>query len=51
MSLYFEAAFAENQDIKQIWDKSFEKKSYLKTDREEEWIKEFLERPSSRYLF
>jgi len=35
---YFEAAFAENQDIKRIWDKSFEKKSQLKTDKEEETI-------------
>ena len=38
MFRYFEAAFAENQDIKRIWDKSFEKKSQLKTDREEEKI-------------
>jgi len=28
---YFEAAFAENQDTKRIRDKSFEKKSQLKT--------------------
>ena len=38
MFRYFEAAFAENLDIKRIWDKSFEKKSQLITDKEEETI-------------
>jgi hypothetical protein len=52
-SRYFEAAFAENQDIKRIWDKSFEKKSQLKTDREEEKInhvKEFLNKPDKQLI-
>jgi hypothetical protein len=53
VSRYFEAAFAENQDIKRIWDKSFEKKSQLKTDREEEKInhvKEFLNKPDKQLI-
>ena len=53
MSSYFEAAFTENQDIKRIWDKSFEKKSQLKTDREEERInlvKEFLNKPDKQLI-
>jgi hypothetical protein len=53
LSSYFEAAFAENQDIKRIWDKSFEKKSQFKTHSEEETIKlikEFMDRPERQLV-
>ncbi|MGC2571956.1 MAG: hypothetical protein WA364_10640 [Candidatus Nitrosopolaris sp.] len=50
MFRYFEAAFAESQDIKRIWDKSFEKKSQLKTDREEAFVREFLNKPDKRLI-
>jgi hypothetical protein len=53
MSRYFNAAFAENQDIKRIWDKSFQKKSQLKTNIEEETINpvmEFLNKPAKQLI-